>query len=358
MKVERLVRGLSLGIFAVKLATLAVNAVQFPRLRRTPQMRTQPQTPRASLLIPARNEAHNLRSTLPLLLEQGALEVLVLDDGSTDGTGEVAHELGARVLDGTPLPAGWVGKPWACQQLAQAAAGEVLVFTDADVQWHTGALDALLAELERSGAGLLSVFPHQDNRTVGERLLTPAIDTVILTLFPAALLEVPQPSAATANGQVMAFRRDVYGRLGGHGRVRAEVLEDVLFARRVKEDGERLGLALGAEFISVRMYRSYAESVRGFAKSILPMHGGQRSLLLLNLSLGLALYTWPLLRGQRNLVALALVEALGVRLLTGRTRPADLAEVALAPLTPLFAVPVVRLALRGQVEWKGRRYQN
>lgn len=347
-----MLRKLTLGFFAVKLATLAVNAFTFPRLRAAP-----PSLVKASILVPARNEAHNLRQTLPSLLSQGALEVVVLDDGSSDGTAEVARQLGARVLQGQPLPAGWVGKVWACQQLGEAAKGEVLIFTDADVTWHAGALDALLAELQRGGAGLQSVFPRQHNHTLGERLLTPQVDTTILTLLPAPLLDIPDPSAAAANGQVMAFKRATYERLGGHRCVQGELLEDVLFSRRVKEAGEQLGLALGGDCISVRMYRSYPESVRGFAKSILPMHGGVRGLLLANIVAQTVFYTLPLLQRQKGLVALALAEALGVRLLTGRTRPSDLAEVALTPLVPLLYWPVLWRAWRKEAEWKGRCYK-
>lgn len=339
------------AVLGVKLAVLAVNALTFARLqpaRRLPN--------NASLLVPARNEAHNLRRTLPPLLAQGALEVIVLDDGSEDGTAALARSLGATVISGEPLPEGWAGKPWACEQLAAAARGDPLIFTDADVTWHAGALDALLAELERSGAGLLSVFPRQDNRTLGERLLTPSIDDAILTLFPAPLLRLPHQSAAAANGQVMAFRRRTYRRTGGHVSVRGEVLEDVLLSRQVKAAGERLQLALGGDLISVRMYRSYGESVRGLAKSTLALHGS-RAAVVGRAALQWAVYTRPLLRGQWLPAALALTQALAVRLLTGRTRPADLAELLLFPLYPLLNLPVTALALRQQVEWKGRRYQ-
>lgn len=350
---DRALRRLTLAVFAVKLGTLAVNAVTFPRLRAAAPT---PERGRVSVLVPARDEAHNLRRTLPPLLAQGALEVIVLDDGSRDGTADLARRLGAAVVDGQPLPGGWVGKPWACAQLAQAARGDILIFTDADVTWHAGALDAVLAELRRSGADLLSVFPRQDNRTPGERLVTPVVDDIILTVFPAPLLRLAHPSASAANGQVMAFRRAAYRRIGGHGAVRGEVLEDVALSRRVKEAGGRLSLTLGKSFIGVRMYRSYPESVRGFAKNALRLHGGQRALLVGNLALHFAAYTLPLLRRQWGLVALAWVQGAGVRWLTGRTRPADLLEALLMPLAPLPALPVVVSALRRTVAWKGRSY--
>ncbi len=353
-RADRLINGLTLGFFAVKLGTLLVNAFTFPRLKPAADPAL---SRRASVLIPARDEAHNLRETLPPLLAQGALEVIVLDDGSTDGTAELARELGARVISGQPLPAGWVGKTWACQQLGQAARGELLVFTDADVHWHPGALGAVVAELERTGAGLLSVFPRQDNRTLGEQLLTPQVDNTILSLFPAPLLRLPYASASAANGQAMAFRRATYEKLGGHACVKAVLLEDVTFARQVKGAGERLSLALGREFIGVRMYQSYPQSVRGLARSVLPMHGGRRELLVANTVLQAVFYTLPLLRRQRGLVALGLLEALAVRWLTGRTRVPELAEASITPLQPLFDLPVVWTALSKRTRWKGREYQ-
>lgn len=346
--------GLTLGFLSVKLTSLVVNAYLFPALK--PARSERPDCRRVSLLIPARNEAHSLVSTLPTLLAQGALEVIVLDDQSEDGTAEVAQQLGARVVEGQPLPAGWVGKSWACHQLAQHARGDILIFVDADVVWHSGALSAVLTELERSGAGLLSVFPRQNNVTLGERLITPQVDSTLLGLFPAPLLTVPHAAAAVANGQVMAFQRATYERLGGHRCVKGELLEDVVFSRLVKSKGERLGLALGQTMIGVRMYRSYPESVRGFAKSILPMHGGKRSLLVANVGLQLLVYTVPALRVQKDLVALALAEAMLVRVLTKRTQPAELAEVLLTPVLPLFYLPVAWLSLRREAVWKGRRY--
>lgn len=347
------------GFFGYKALTLLVNVLTYPRLSPRP---LPPGRPRVSLLIPARNEAHNLPRTLPGLLAQGADEVLVLDDGSTDGTAEVAARLGAQVLTGAPLPPGWHGKPWACQQLGEAATGELLVFTDADVEWHPGALGAVLHEFARSGADLLSVYPQQRPVTPGERLLTPLVDAVLLTFLPHPLLRFPHPSAAAANGQLIVLRRETYRRVGGHALVHSELLEDVAFARRVKARGGRLGLALGRGVLTVRMYRDYPSSVAGFGKNMGSFHGRSRALLAASLGWHLAAYTLPWLLPGRGpgvwLLRLAgLAERPAVNLLTGRRRPADLAEGLLTPVTPLLALPVYRRAMRRKVAWKGREYK-
>ncbi|WP_019586236.1 glycosyltransferase [Deinococcus apachensis] len=350
--------GAALGFLALKGATLLLNAAVFPRLRPQP---VPPGSPRVSILIPARDEAHNLPLTLPGVLAQGADEVLVLDDGSGDRTAQIARGLGARVIPGQPLPPGWFGKPWACQQLGEAARGEVLIFTDADVRWHPGALGAVLQELATRKADLLTVLPRPEELTPGARILTPLVDAVVLCLLPYPLLQTRWPLATTANGQLMAFRREAYEALGGHACVRAEMLEDTVFARRLKARGGRVRQALGQECVGVRMYGGYRESVAGFGKNAVGVHLNSRVLMV---TLGLwhgAVYALPWLVPARSsawwtLRLAGLLERALVNVVTGRRTPADLAEGLLGPLTPLFALPAYRLALRRRVTWKGREY--
>lgn len=355
---------LALGYLTYRAATLAVNAATIRRLRpagASPAATPSPgPSPVVSVLVPARNEEHTLAENLPGLLRQGAHEVIVLDDGSRDRTPEVAERCGARVVTGRELPPGWAGKPWACHQLAGAARGDVLIFTDADVSWRPGALAALLAELERTGAGLLSVFPRHLPGSVGERLLTPLVDAAFLGHLAAPLMRTRLRGAAAANGQVMAWRRPAYDSAGGHRAVRGHVVEDVRTAQLAHARGLRVAVALGGEAIEVRMYRSYAESVAGFAKSTPGMHGGSRLVMAGAAAWFVMTYTLPWLLPGRPLVWAARVAGLldraVVSAMTGRRAPADLAEGLLGPVTPLLVLPVYARALRGHVEWKGRRY--
>lgn len=350
-------RAAALTFLTAKALSLLVNVLTFPKLR--PQA-LPPVRPRVSVLVPARNEAQNLPLSLPGLLAQGADEVLVLDDHSQDATRQVAHSLGARVIPGRPLPDGWYGKSWACQQLAEAASGDVLIFTDADVFWHPGALGGVLAELGRSGADLLSVLPKPERLSPGARMLTPLVDAVVLCYLPHPLLKAPHPYLCSANGQVMAFCRAPYIAAGGHALVRAEMLEDTEFARRLKARGGRVTLALGAGAVGVRMYGSYRASVEGFAKNALAIHARSRVVLILSCLWHLLVYTLPWLlpwKGTRMLRLAGLSERLLVNLVVGRRAPADLAEGLLGPLTPLLALPAYQRALRRRVTWKGREYR-
>ena len=224
--------------------------------------------------------------------------------------------------------------------------------------WELGALQTVLAELERGGADLLTVWPRQKVGGWSERLLVPLIDAVLLACFPYPLAYFPAAGAAAGNGQLMAFRRAAYDKVGGHAGVCGEVLEDVKLARIVKGSGLKLRLALGGAAVGVRMYRGYAEVLEGFGKNLRSFHGGSRSLLIGSSAFHLALYTLPwFIRGWRFLGILGMLERLLVNVKAGRTTGADCLEPLTVPLSPLAALPVYLRALRGKYRWKGREYK-
>jgi glycosyltransferase involved in cell wall biosynthesis len=344
-------KGFFLGVFLFFLArwaALLYNLLRFPRLTlpRPCPRGEQGARPTASLLVPARNEAENLEATLPRLLRQGALEVLVLDDASEDGTAEVVRRLAEahpalRLLPGKPLPPGWTGKNWACWQLAQQAGGEVLVFTDADVLWEEGALEGLLEALK--GHDLVSTLPRQEAKGL---LLGGTVPFVMMhglfAFLPHPLLE----ALRVANGQVLAFRREAYFAQGGHQAVRGEVLEDVALARRA----QRYRLLLGGQAFRTRMYRSYLEAVEGFGKNFLEVHLKNPAFLLGAAFYHLALYTLPWAWGEVGLGLLGVLE----RLVVQWAFRAPLWPALLAPFSPLLLLPVYLRALLPGKRWKGR----
>jgi glycosyltransferase involved in cell wall biosynthesis len=350
------------GFLLLKLANLTVNLVTFPRL--DPSRRRAESEP-VSLLVPARNEAEGLAGTLPSLLDQPAAEVLLLDDRSTDGTAELAQRLAGhdqrfRVVPGCQAPPGWIGKTWACHQLAEAATGSVLVFVDADIRLAPGALQALAWQRHAQRADVFSVFAQQVTGSLGERLIAPVIDDVLLCFLPHPLLRAPAASAATASGGLLAFTRPAYQRLGGFASVRCELVEDVAIARRTRRLGLRLGLALGGDLVSTRMYTGYVDAVTAFARGV---HGIYRTLparRLLLTALGLwhvLAYTLPLLLSRRPAWAVLCAAGAAERLLVeAKTGRRQWGEALLMPLTPIAMLPVLARAMRRRQQWNGRHY--
>jgi glycosyltransferase involved in cell wall biosynthesis len=342
-----------LGFLGLKLLVALVNLATFPRLR--PGRRDD--LADVSMLVPARDEACRLRETLPTVAAQGAGEVLVLDDASTDGTAELARSvLGVEVLTGAPLPAGWLGKPWACQQLADAARGRWLVFTDADVHWGPGALAGLRDELDRHAVPVGSVFASQQTGTFGERLTVPLIDDVLLSFLPHPLVHADvSPRAVAVSGGVLAFRRDVYERIGGHAAVRDRIVEDLALGRAARATGDGVAVALGAGVIHLRMYHGYREVVAGFGKNLRAAHAGSRVLIALDLLWHLVAYSLPLLRARRaGAWRLALLLGITQRAVVAVTSGRPVGDALLAPMQPLAAIPVAIRAMGRRQTWKGR----
>jgi cellulose synthase/poly-beta-1,6-N-acetylglucosamine synthase-like glycosyltransferase len=364
----RLLFGAVTGFLLLKISVLLVNMAQFPVLRPAgPGASLRPvntfaQPPSSvSLLVPMRDEADGLADTVPGMLRQNADEIILLDDESSDGSGLVASALlagcpQARVVKGTLAPRGWVGKNWACHQLASQASGSVLVFCDADVQLGSGALEAVIAQMRTQCADVFSVFPRQITATLGEHLITPLIDDVLLCFLPFGLLSVNVPSAATANGSLLAFTREAYSALGGFAAVRGEITEDLAIARRTRASGLKLGLALGGELAATRMYGGYREVIEGMARGLLPASGGSRGRLIAGTGWHVLAYTLPCAMAVRR-PGWALPLLLGVAeraLVEAKTGRQAWWQAALAPLSPLAALPILARALRGSQCWKGR----
>ena len=355
---------LAVGFLVVKLAVLAANLAWFPVLGRRQRGGAQEAAPTVSLLVPMRDEATRLAEHLPGLLGQsGISELIVLDDQSSDRSAALARSIlagsaTARVVAGTLPPPGWVGKNWACAQLAERASGQLLVFCDADVLLAPGAVAAVLESMAEQRADVFSVFPRQLTGSLGEALLTPLIDDVLLCFLPFGLLSVDVPAAATANGSLLVLNRRALSVLDGFAGVRSEIVEDVAIARQVRRAGLKLGLALGGTMVRTRMYRGYREAVTGLGRGLLSVTGGSRLRLLAGMGWHLAVYSLPAVAAlgrRRWLVPLGL--GLAERLLVAlKCHPGAAWQAILTPLCPVAFVPVTARALRGRQQWKGRSY--
>lgn len=280
--------------------TFVVNVLTFPKLTRINKQLAST-SPLVSILIPARNEAANISTTLKELLNQTYqnYEIVVLDDQSSDATKEVVLNMAdnspnLELLTGENLPDGWSGKNWACHQLSQVARGELLLFTDADVRWHPDALASLLQKFEQSNADLLTIWPTQITITPAERLTVPLIAMVILSYLPLpAVHHLSTPSFAAANGQCLLFTKNAYEKIGGHTAVKSSIVEDIELARNIKTQGLKLRMADGNQLISCRMYTSWSQVFAGFAKNILAGHANSPILLLLSAGFHWSLFLFP-----------------------------------------------------------------
>ncbi len=247
------------------LALAILNLRGFPKLSRGKPK----ETPKVSVLIPVRDEEENIGECLASLLRQDYpdYEVLVYEEGSKDGTKAILSALSdprIRVFFGESPPPGWLGKPWACAKLAEMAQGELLLFLDADVRLAPEALTSAVAALERENLDLLSLLPRQEMPNLGAALHVVLIPWSLSSFFP---LFVPK-LRWVAVGQFLLIRRAAYEKIGGHGALRAEVLEDQALASRAARAGLRLKLFFSGDLARCRMYQSFWEANRGLAKNL------------------------------------------------------------------------------------------
>jgi chlorobactene glucosyltransferase len=348
---------------------------------RIPVVEGSADAPSLSIVVPARDEERSIERCVRSLVAQHGVdaEVIVVDDGSTDGTAAILARLAAefpslRVIAGEALPEGWVGKPWACAQGASRASGEWLLFTDADSCHEPHASASTLAFTRANGADALSIMTGQELGTLAERAILPAILQMIV--FASGMLteinDPRRPDRALANGQYLLVSRTAYDALGGHTAVRGEIVEDIEFARRLKRDGRfRLLVAEGTQLVRVRMYHSLREIWDGFTKNMyLGARGDVRAILAGVLFCGMLSIAPPLLalaalrHGRRGEAAEAAAASLAVMAVawygaTFVSMPRKLAVFAPFGIGMFGAIALnsTRRALTGAgFEWRGRRY--
>jgi chlorobactene glucosyltransferase len=226
-----------------------------------------------SVIVPAKDEEANIGAAVETLLAQDYpdLEIIVVDDRSSDGTAEVVRRLAARdgrvrLVHVERLPEGWFGKPHAMHVGAREATGDWLLFADADCRHAPHSMRAGVHFLAAAGGDLLSLWPVLEMHGFWENAAQPVAGSVLAAWFRPAWVHDPKRRTAFGNGQYMLFRRSTYEAVGGYEAVRGEMNEDIAMARAVKGAGHRLLNAVGADLFATRMYDSLGAMYRGWAR--------------------------------------------------------------------------------------------
>ena len=243
--------------------------------------------PFISVLIPARNEEKRIRPCLGTLVDSNYphLEILVLDDHSSDGTADLVRKRAQgdsriRLLTGQELPPGWTGKAWACHQLARAAKGEFLVFVDADTRFSIITLSQAVSLALNEKADLISLWPYLEAKSWSEHLIIPFVHLFILLYLPH-WLGGRSASLGAANGQFLLFRRTAYEKIRGHESVAGHLVEDIALGRKMRAAGLRVlnhdGTNPGHHIALVRcrMYDNFQDLWNGFTKNLYPAFEGR-----------------------------------------------------------------------------------
>lgn len=256
------------------LLTVLINARKWP----APSPGKEKSAPVVSILIPARNEALHIAEAVRCALQQGPAvkEILVYDDHSDDETRSIVQQMQTsfprvRLIEPEPLPPGWIGKPFACQQLAEKASGEWMLFLDADTRLHAGAVEAMLNAVKQYRVTFLSCWPAIRCATFWEHVFMPMLNFVVFSLYPAPLQQkYSNPSFGLAHGACLFMHRATYYMVGTHAAVRNETFEDTVLSRLWREKKQK-GICLdGQSYVSVRMYSGLKQIADGFTKIIYP----------------------------------------------------------------------------------------
>lgn len=328
--------------------------------------------PTITAIIPARNEESVIADCIrSVALQPEVLEILVVNDQSTDSTAEIVRSLmpeipQLRLLETSDLPSGWVGKNNAVWLGAQQAKGKWLLFTDADAVLAEGATAKAFQLAEENSAALVSFSPEQTLKTWYEKALIPFVYCRLARKFSYNDVNDPKSPAAAANGQFLLIQRTTYDAIGGHAAVASEVLEDVALARLVKQDSWGIWFGSGAGFVSVRMYRSFRQMWTGWRKNLYQLMGNASNSVFSEFESAFPWMTFLVLLAG---IKFPLAMFLGVVLILFRqiSYGLELARNQFPFKFIIYYIPAVflyagvllashRSYARGRVNWKGREY--
>ncbi|OQX52023.1 MAG: hypothetical protein B5M53_09630 [Candidatus Cloacimonas sp. 4484_209] len=231
--------------------------------------------PLVSVLVPARDESDNIEKCITSLANQDYpnYELIVLDDNSSDDTLIKLEKLKEKFpklqyISGKSLPVGWTGKNFSCYTLSQYAKGQWLLFTDADTVHRKQSISRAVSSAIRYKAMLLSVIPDITIETIAEHIFVPIIYFGLLTFLPLRLVNSSRFSKVViALGPFMLINADFYRKIGGHEKIKGEIVDDFRLAQEVKKNGGKQLFMNGKETVRVRFYKNFAAFWNGFSKN-------------------------------------------------------------------------------------------
>lgn len=358
---------LLMAMLLIRFLVVWINYVSLPFL---PPVRGDASQPMVSILIPARNEAANLQVLLSALKEEvyPNLEIIVCNDNSTDTTAEVLELFRSQIsvlkwFNGKELPQGWVGKNYACHQLAQQASGQYLLFLDADVRIGAGVAQRAADFMMRKKLSLLSLFPQQIMQTAGEKVVVPLMNWILLSMLPLIAVRIPWfSSLAAANGQFMMFRADDYKRYQWHLKVKGNNVDDILIARLMKKMRLKMAVLVGNGDVFCRMYANKDEAVAGFARNIHHYFSGNRVWMLFFVAMEWLRLPLLALMQQWTLFAVGVIMVFMMKVMVAQISRQEIRMIIGNHFTHLWflwklAKENLTLSHRRMIEWKGRQYQ-
>jgi glycosyltransferase involved in cell wall biosynthesis len=354
-------------LWLLALGRTILNLLVVPRLRREMPR----ETPSVSVIIPARDEARIIESTVRALLAQTypSLEIIVVNDRSTDATGEILARIDdprLTVVSGEEPPPGWLGKPWALHEGSRHARGELLLFIDADVQYSPDAVAAAVARLERSGKAMLALLPHFEMHGFWEHVAMPNLAFFAFALMPLWLSNRTRlAQLAVGGGPGNLVRRSAYDAAGGHEALRDAVVDDVAMARLIRRGGHPTEVVRADEgFVSLHMYHGLREIVDGFTKNMFSVFGRSYIVATAIAIVSLVGNVLPLVlacTGDPISIATLVVTSLTRVILFRSLRfRMDNAIFGNAPMVLLWSFILMRsmwtTGIRRRLHWRGRTY--
>lgn len=364
-------------LFLILLAIFFNTIISLKKMAPEDESKWPKEWPFVSILVPVRNEERNLESLLNSLLRQDYphLEIIVMDDGSTDNTWPILEKYARldsrlRIARSQKLPPGWTGKNWVCHQLSHLARGNWLLFTDADTVHHPLALKKAIASACRQHSGLLSALPQLEGRTWSEKLFMPVIPLALVSLIPFFKLNPRRGrSFPVVFGPFLLFQRKTYQVCGGHEANKSNLVDDIALARQAIRQGHKITWIDGSRFLRIRFYTCFKDLWIGFSKNSYEAIKGTPMKVLLAIITCYFLFIHPylvLLNGlsQAELPVLPLLQVTVInltRFLLAEKFGTGKGNIFLHPLSIIFAILILlnscRLTILGKkIVWKERWY--